>query len=204
MARAHVLLVLPVAAQIEARADAHQRRVAGAGTDQQRLRERLLPLARLKPASTSAGSGGGSSASSRALPLLPFGRQRQGESRCLQRRRQIEAGVTAPELVAGEGGGEDQQRRRVGNFAPQKIGKRGIERAQPLPLSAQHASSACSARGLSKRRCAHGVSRVRARRANRCVERFDQAPRRALDMQPWLGAYTPRRKTYTAPPTWRS
>ena len=59
----------------------------------------------------------------RTIPLRQFG--------IGKRARQIQAGVTAPELVAGQSRGEDQQRIGSGRLAEQEGRESGVERAQP-------------------------------------------------------------------------
>jgi hypothetical protein len=74
-----------------------------------------------------------------------LGGQGQGEGRILQRGLQIETGVAATELVAGERRGEDQQRGRIRHLPAEEIGEGDIEPTQPVAL------------GPAGEECVHGL-----------------------------------------------
>ena len=183
----HRLFVLPVAAQIEPGADAHQRRVAGAVAHQRRVAQGLLPVGQahaiehLRRQRHGLGAVGGT-----------LGRQRQGEAGVVQGVGQVEAGVAAAELVAGQRGGEDQQRRR-GGLLPRQEGREGrVEGAQPaVPGPALEEGQ--QGRVVVEKGGVHAASGV-VRRANRRSRASISARGGRSAWMPRLGAWLPRRK----------
>ena len=126
---ANILLVLPVAAQIEpwslSAGDHYQRGIAQAAADQRWLGQGGLPLIELKTRHHPAGQ------RRRVVQAVALRRQRQGEVRRGKRLCQIKTHMATAELMAGQSGGQQQQRRGVADFALQKRREGAVQRAQP-------------------------------------------------------------------------
>ncbi|MCY1512828.1 hypothetical protein D9M68_473040 [compost metagenome] len=180
-AGAHVAFVLPVAAQVEAPAGQHQRRIAGAVANQPRIAQRSLPTGEIDGIEQHAGQG------RRILLVLPFRRQRQGEAAVGQGRGKVEADVPATELVTGQRGGEDQQRIGVRRLFDEEGGEGAVQFAQPAargPLTEQVEHFPCvhagtSFPGVTARNSASSSSISSLGGFSQC--------------RPWVAAWLPRR-----------
>src|SRR5690606_13745700 len=109
----HALFVIPVTAQVQAPASQQQGprglggivcRAGGAMLHQGATDQRLLPARYVEVGEQLRGQ-------TRLAGQLAFGRQRQGKVRFFQRGGQVQAHVALAELVTGQRGGDEQQRR---------------------------------------------------------------------------------------------
>ena len=128
--RGHRALVAPVAAQVQALAVQHQRRLFPGAIEryQRATAQGLQPLRQIDATEDLRGQQRG------ARSVLAFRRQRQGEVRIGQGRRQIQADVAVAELVAGQRAGEQRQRRALLVQLVEEGHQRTVEGAQPAAL----------------------------------------------------------------------
>ena len=127
---AHRLFIVPVTAQIQTHTDSDQRGVARAAAHQFGPLEHRLPVGQCDPLEH---LGGQWHRVERICRTRPFRGQRQRGARIVQRGRQVQTGVSAPQLMTGQCRGQNQQRRCLRHLFPEKLGEGGVERTQPFP-----------------------------------------------------------------------
>ena len=132
----HALLVIPVAAQVQAAIAQQQRagllrRVAALPDfDQRAGGQRRLPLRQVQ-------AGEQLRRQARFTGLFPFGRQRQCEIRFVEGDGQVQTHMALTQLVTGQRGGQQQQRRGLWLAFAQETDEGAVQRPQPAPAHPQ-------------------------------------------------------------------